>query len=91
MSDADPIWTLLVDRLNEAVDRATGPAPILREHSFADDLGISSMEMVAVVMDVEERTGISIDASDLKTLRTVGDADDLIRLKLSAARSDAGA
>lgn len=90
MSDADPIWTLLVGRLNEAVDQATAPSPILPEHSFGDDLGLSSMDVVTLIMDIEESAGVSIDASDLKTLRTVGDAEELIRLKLVAARIEAG-
>ena len=82
ITNKDPIWTLLIDQLNQAIERENAPSPILREHAFGDDLGISSIEMVSLVIEIEDSAGVGFEAHDLKTLRTVGDAYQLLCLKL---------
>jgi acyl carrier protein len=47
---------------------------ILPEKSFIDDLDVDSLSMVEVVMAAEDKFGVKIPDSDVKELRTVGDA-----------------
>ena len=42
--------------------------------SFVDDLDIDSLSMVEVVMACEDKWGVKIPDSEVKNLRTVGDA-----------------
>lgn len=44
------------------------------EASFVDDLDIDSLSMVEVVMACEDKWGVKIPDSEVKNLRTVGDA-----------------
>jgi len=44
------------------------------EKSFVDDLDIDSLSMVEVVMAAEDKFGVTIPDSEVKNLRTVGDA-----------------
>jgi acyl carrier protein len=44
------------------------------EKSFVDDLDIDSLSMVEVVMAAEDKFGVSIPDSEVKNLKTVGDA-----------------
>jgi len=44
------------------------------EKSFVDDLDIDSLSMVEVVMACEDKWGVKIPDSEVKNLRTVGDA-----------------
>ncbi len=44
------------------------------EASFVDDLDIDSLSMVEVVMAAEDKWGVKIPDSEVKNLRTVGDA-----------------
>ena len=44
------------------------------EKSFVDDLDIDSLSMVEVVMAAEDKWGVKIPDSEVKNLKTVGDA-----------------
>ena len=44
------------------------------DKSFVDDLDIDSLSMVEVVMAAEDKWGVKIPDSEVKNLRTVGDA-----------------
>jgi acyl carrier protein len=52
------------------------------EASFGDDLGADSLDLVELVMDLEEKFDIEVDEDELKDIRTVGQAFDLIYAKL---------
>jgi len=49
-----------------------------------DDLMINSARMVDIVLETEEGFGIAVDDDSMNALRTVGDAVDMILVKLSA-------
>lgn len=61
-----------------AVDRAQ----IVLEASFADDLGADSLDLVELVMALEETFDIEVGEDELKDIRTVGEAFELIYAKL---------
>jgi acyl carrier protein len=44
------------------------------DKAFVDDLDIDSLSMVEVVMAAEDKWGVKIPDSEVKNLKTVGDA-----------------
>ena len=48
------------------------------DKSFDDDLDIDSLSMVEVVMAAEDKWGVKIPDSEVKNLKTVGDAVNFI-------------
>ena len=44
------------------------------DKSFVDDLDVDSLSMVEVVMATEDKWGVKIPDSEVKNLKTVGDA-----------------
>lgn len=66
--------------LAEIVNEVTGipAADIQLEKSFTDDLDVDSISMLEVVTAAEDQFGISIPDSEVKGLKTVGDAVSFI-------------
>ena len=55
------------------------PASISPETSFIDDLGIDSLDVVELVMELEQAFGMDeIPEEDLKKIRTVGDLAEYV-------------
>ncbi|WP_420638223.1 acyl carrier protein [Candidatus Poriferisocius sp.] len=52
------------------------------EASFADDLDSDSLDLVELVMALEEEFDITIDEEELEDIATVGQAFDLVTVKL---------
>ena len=50
--------------------------------TFGDDLGADSLDLVELVMALEETFDIEVDEDELKDIRTVGEAFELIYAKL---------
>lgn len=50
--------------------------------TFGDDLGADSLDLVELVMALEEEFGVEVDEDELKDIRTVGQAFELIYGKL---------
>ena len=61
---------------------AVDAAQIKPEASFGDDLGADSLDLVELVMALEETFDIEVAEDELKEIRTVGQAFDLIYSKL---------
>ena len=55
-----------------------------RETHILNDLKVNSARLVDVVIKCEDVFGISIDDDDADKIRTIGDAIDVIKLKLAA-------
>ena len=66
----------ILDGLAVIVNEVAGVpvADVQSEKSFVDDLDIDSLSMVEVVMAAEDKWGVKIPDSEVKNLRTVGDA-----------------
>ena len=62
--------------LAEIVAEETGlPADtVTAEKSFTDDLDIDSISMMTIVVNAEEKFGVTIPDEEVKNLKTVGDA-----------------
>src|SRR3954463_5405431 len=54
------------------------------ETDLVDDLGIESLDVVNIVIDMEDHFNIAIDNDSIKRMSTVGNCLDLIEEKLAA-------
>ncbi len=61
---------------------AVDPSQVTPEASFGDDLGADSLDLVELVMALEETFGIEVAEDELKEIKTVGEAFELIYAKL---------
>lgn len=52
---------------------AIDPAKITKDSSLVDDLKADSLDVAALMLDLEEQYGIEIPDEELSNLRTVGD------------------
>ena len=62
--------------LAELITDETGIAAeeVSLEKSFTDDLDIDSISMMTIVVNAEEKFGVTIPDDEVKNLKTVGDA-----------------
>jgi acyl carrier protein len=67
----------------QAVDiLAVDASQIVPDATFGDDLGADSLDLVELVMALEEEFDIEVGEDELKDIRTIGGAFDLIFSKL---------
>ncbi|MCX7697976.1 MAG: acyl carrier protein [Candidatus Goldbacteria bacterium] len=59
------------------------PSEVKPEASFVDDLGADSLDTVELVMALEEEFGIEIPDEEAEKIKTVGEAIEHIKTKLS--------
>lgn len=66
--------------LAELVTDETGIAAeeVEMEKSFTDDLDIDSISMMTIVVNAEEKFGVTIPDDEVKNLKTVADAVNFI-------------
>lgn len=58
------------------------------ETELIKDLGIDSLTMLEIVLQIEETIGISIDNSELREIRTLGAVKSFIERKISGAEAE---
>lgn len=68
----DEVKEIIVKELN------VNPEKITLEASLAEDLGADSLDAVEVIMDLEDKYGITIDDETAKGIKTVKDLVDYI-------------
>jgi acyl carrier protein len=73
-----------LEKFNQhAVDvLAVEASQLTPEAAFGDDLGADSLDLVELVMALEEEFDIEVGEDELKDIRTVGQAFELIFAKL---------
>jgi acyl carrier protein len=77
--DRNEAFTKFTDNAVEVL--AVEPSQITMETSF-EDLGADSLDLVELVMALEETFNIEVAEDELKEIRTVGEAFELIYAKL---------
>lgn len=82
MSETNLIWNKLAAHLAGASDKQSDPREVRRETSLQDDLGLSSLMVINLVLELEHKFGITIQEEDFKNVATAGDIKDLIDAKL---------
>jgi acyl carrier protein len=68
---------IIVEQLNVTEEEC------VLEASFIDDLGADSLDLVELVMAMEDHFGIEISDEELMKIRTIQDAVDYIKKRLS--------
>ena len=76
----------IIAGLAEIVEEVTGiePSEVTPEKSFVDDLDIDSISMMTIVVNAEEKFGVTIPDEEVKNLKTVGDAVTFIKANQAA-------
>jgi acyl carrier protein len=76
----------LLEILREATAGVLGvdPATVTEASHFADDLDADSLALVEIIMAVEDRLDIQVPEEELKDVRTVGSAIDVLAGKVGA-------
>lgn len=87
MSDESAIREKVVQHLLEASDAEIEAAAVSAETSLRDDLDLSSLQAVTLVMDLEDEFDITVEDEEIESLSTVGDIFDLIAKKKAQAES----
>ena len=62
--------------LNEELN--IDPEDVNEDSDFRDDLGVDSLDLFELVMNLENEYGIEFPAEELETLRTVGDVIEFL-------------
>ena len=72
---------VLASELDVDADKVTADA------RFKEDLDADSLDLVEVVLALEEKFGIEIPDDEIASVKTVGEAADLVIAKQNAAAS----
>ena len=68
----EKVRTIVAERLGVEEDKVT------MEAEFIGDLNADSLDLVGVISDIEDAFSLTIADSDMESIRTVGDAVELI-------------
>jgi acyl carrier protein len=60
------VWRYVREETRPLVDSATAETPLV-------SLGIDSLTMMEIVLDVQDALNVTIEDADLKTMKTIGD------------------
>ena len=81
MSDTDSVRAKVIEHLIAASDTELGPEDVNDSSSLRDDLDLSSLQAVTLVMDLEDEFGVVIEDEEIEKLATVGDVLQIIQAK----------
>ena len=76
MADQNEILAGLAEIVNE--ETGVEVEDVQLEKSFTEDLDIDSISMMTIVVNAEEKFGVTIPDEEVKNLKTVGDAVNYI-------------
>ena len=85
MSDTDSIRAKVIEHLIAASDEDVKPEDVNETSSLRDDLDLSSLQAVTLVMDLEDEFGVVIEDEEIENLATVGDVLNIILVKQAEA------
>jgi acyl carrier protein len=72
----EEVFSLVRDHLAEELE--IDPGRIAAETRFKEDLDADSLDLYELVMELEDRYGISISEEQASRIETVGDAVDFV-------------
>ena len=78
--------TALFQMLRQIIEKDLGEAidNLNESTSLREELGLDSVDLVTMVVQVQDRLGIVLDSSELEPISTVADLLDLIQKKSTA-------
>ena len=70
----------MLEKIREILEEELNidPEDVNEDSDFRDDLGIDSLDLFELVMNLENEYGIEFPAEELESLRTVGDVIDFL-------------
>lgn len=78
--------TTLIPTLEEIIRRFApkhrGETPLTTQTRLVDDAGIDSPRMIDIVLEIEDRLGLTIDDDDVQKVSTFGDLVCLIEARV---------
>jgi acyl carrier protein len=83
--DGDPTWTRLATMVAAASDAAVDPIDIRPDSRLVDELGLSSLEAVTLMVDLEQAFDIVVREEGFDHLETAGDLKQVIDRRRSGA------
>lgn len=85
MSDTDSMRAKVIQHLIAASDEDVEPKDVTDSTRLRDDLDLSSLQAVTLVMDLEDEFGVVIEDEEIDSLATVGDVLKIIQAKQAEA------
>ena len=85
MSDTDSIRAKVIEHLISASDEDVKLEDVTENSSLRDDLDLTSLQAVTLVMDLEDEFGVVIEDEEIEKLATVGDVLQIILAKQAEA------
>lgn len=86
MTSQDSIREKVIQHLIAASDEDVDASSVSDETSLRDDLDLSSLQAVTLVMDLEDEFGVVIEDEEIEGLATVGDVLRIISTKMADAK-----
>ncbi len=84
MNNNQAIRDQVVQFILEASDEEVSTADVRPETSLRDDLDLSSMQAITLVMDLEAEYDIEVEDEEVAALETVADVLSLLDAKIGA-------
>ncbi|MCP3957232.1 MAG: acyl carrier protein [bacterium] len=84
MTDTETIRARVIELILAESDEDLTAADVGPETSLREDLDLSSMQAITMMMDLEDEFGIEVEDEELEQLRTIGDVLSLLDSKRGA-------
>ena len=70
----------MLEKIREILEEELNidPEDVNEDSDFRDDLGVDSLDLFELVMNLENEYGVEFPAEELESLRTVGDVIDFL-------------
>ena len=81
MTDTETIRARVIELILAESDEDLTPADVGPETSLREELDLSSMQAITLMMDLEDEFGIEVEDEELEQLRTIGDVLSLLDTK----------
>lgn len=85
MTSPDSIRDKVIAHLIAASDEEVAPENVNDDTSLREDLDLSSLQAVTLVMDLEDEFGVEIQDEEIEALNTVGDVLRLLDSKAAGS------
>ena len=85
MSDTDSTRAKVIEHLLAASDEEIMADDVSESTRLREDLDLSSLQAVTLVMDLEDEFGVVIEDEEIEKLATVGDVLEIIEAKQAEA------
>ena len=82
---SDPSLMAQLTKSIRSVARIPKDVPITAETRLFDDLNIDSLDLFAVLVEVQDRFDVLIDVEEMPDLNRVGDLADFVNARRSTA------